>query len=68
MERHIGLWKKENEENSAVAELVIDGNNIEFPQYTKPADFRGLKVPDVLLSGDHGKVAAWRKAHEKHTK
>ena len=30
MERHIGLWKKENEENSAVAELVIDGNNIEF--------------------------------------
>ena len=30
MERHIGLWKKENEERSAVAELVIDGNRIEF--------------------------------------
>ena len=53
---------------SAAVESFSDGNNIEFPQYTKPADFRGLKVPDVLLSGDHGKVAAWRKAHEKHTK
>ncbi len=55
-------------EKSAEIESFSDGNNIEFPQYTKPADFRGLKVPDVLLSGDHGKVAAWRKAHEKHTK
>lgn len=52
-------------EKSAEIESFSDGNNIEFPQYTKPADFRGLKVPDVLLSGDHGKVAAWRKAHEK---
>lgn len=55
-------------DTSASVESFSDGNNIEFPQYTKPADFRGLKVPDVLLSGDHGKVAAWRKAHEKHTK
>ena len=55
-------------DTSATVESFSDGNNIEFPQYTKPADFRGLKVPDVLLSGDHGKVAAWRKAHEKHTK
>ena len=33
----------------------------EYAQYTKPADFRGWKVPDVLLSGDHGKIAEWRK-------
>jgi len=34
----------------------------DYPQYTRPADFRGLKVPEVLLSGNHGKIAAWRKA------
>jgi tRNA (guanine37-N1)-methyltransferase len=33
---------------------------LEHPQYTRPADYRGLRVPDVLLSGDHGAVAAWR--------
>jgi tRNA (guanine37-N1)-methyltransferase len=33
---------------------------LEHPQYTRPRDFRGMKVPDVLLSGDHGKIAAWR--------
>ena len=33
---------------------------IEYPQYTKPADFRGLKVPDILLSGHHQQIAAWR--------
>ncbi|MDD5726953.1 MAG: tRNA (guanosine(37)-N1)-methyltransferase TrmD [Victivallales bacterium] len=35
---------------------------LEYPQYTRPPEFRGLKVPEVLLSGDHGKIAAWRKA------
>lgn len=35
---------------------------LEYPQYTRPADFRGLRVPDVLLSGDHGRVARWRHA------
>ena len=48
---------------SAAIESFSDGGNLEYPQYTKPADFRGLKVPDVLLSGDHGKIAAWRAAH-----
>lgn len=41
------------------------GDNIEAPQYTKPQDFRGKIVPEVLLSGDHRKVAEWRKAHER---
>ena len=33
---------------------------LEYPQYTRPPEFRGLKVPEVLLSGDHGRVDAWR--------
>ncbi|MGI8427323.1 MAG: tRNA (guanosine(37)-N1)-methyltransferase TrmD [Actinomycetota bacterium] len=34
---------------------------VEYPQYTRPAEFRGLKVPEVLLSGDHAKIAGWRR-------
>lgn len=34
---------------------------LEYPVYTKPASWRGLDVPDVLLSGDHGRIAAWRR-------
>ena len=34
---------------------------LEYPQYTRPRDFRGMKVPDVLLSGDHKKIDEWRK-------
>jgi tRNA (guanine37-N1)-methyltransferase len=34
---------------------------LEYPQYTRPVDFRGLRVPDVLLSGNHAHVAAWRR-------
>jgi tRNA (guanine37-N1)-methyltransferase len=37
------------------------GDILEAPQYTRPSDFRGWKVPEVLLSGDHGKIAKWRK-------
>lgn len=50
-------------ETSALIESFSDGDNLEYPQYTKPADFRGLKVPEILLSGDHGKIAAWRAEH-----
>jgi tRNA (guanine37-N1)-methyltransferase len=34
---------------------------LEYPHYTRPADFRGWKVPDVLLSGDHARIEAWRR-------
>jgi tRNA (guanine37-N1)-methyltransferase len=34
---------------------------LEYPQYTRPEVFRGMKVPDILLSGDHAKIAHWRK-------
>ena len=34
---------------------------LEYPHYTKPSEFRGWKVPDVLLSGDHAKIEKWRR-------
>jgi len=34
---------------------------VEGPQYTRPREFRGLSVPEVLLSGDHGRIASWRR-------
>lgn len=39
---------------------------LDYPQYTRPAEFRGWKVPDILLSGDHGKIARWRKEQQIH--
>lgn len=36
-------------------------NLLEYPQYTRPVEYRGQKVPEVLLSGDHGKIDAWRR-------
>ena len=55
-------------EKSAEIESFSDGDNIEFPQYTKPYDFRGMKVPDILLSGNHEAVDKWREEHEKTVK
>jgi tRNA (guanine37-N1)-methyltransferase len=48
-------------EASADEESFSDGL-LEHPQYTRPADFRGWVVPEVLRSGDHGRVARWRRA------
>ena len=48
------------DEGSAVEESFADGL-LEFPQYTRPAEYRGMTVPEVLLSGDHGAVARWRR-------
>lgn len=39
---------------------TFEDNLLEYPQYTRPADFRGMRVPGVLLSGNHKKIAAWR--------
>ncbi|CAK1233602.1 tRNA G37 N-methylase TrmD (TrmD) [Fructobacillus tropaeoli] len=44
---------------SAEGDSFADGL-LEYPQYTRPADFRGLTVPEVLTSGNHGKIAEWR--------
>lgn len=48
-------------EASTMEESFRDGL-LEYPQYTRPASFRGWSVPEVLLSGDHGRVARWRRA------
>lgn len=50
-------------ENSAAVESFSDGETLEYPQYTRPEEFQGMKVPDVLLSGHHGEIAAWRAAN-----
>jgi tRNA (guanine37-N1)-methyltransferase len=50
-------------EMSAEIESFSDGETLEFPQYTKPSDFNGMKVPDVLLSGNHAEIAKWRTAN-----
>ena len=52
-------------ETSAAIESFSDGDNLEYPQYTKPAEFRGMKVPEILLSGNHGEIAKWRAEHSK---
>ena len=46
--------------DSAVNESFSAGNRLDCPQYTRPADFRGWKVPDVLLSGNHEEIRKWR--------
>jgi tRNA (guanine37-N1)-methyltransferase len=56
------------DEQSAVDDSFSSGM-LEAPQYTRPAEFRGWKVPDVLLSGNHAAIAAWRKEQgRKRTK
>lgn len=51
-------------ENSAEIEsFQADDRNIEFPQYTRPEDFKNHKVPGVLLSGNHAEIEAWRQAN-----
>jgi tRNA (guanine37-N1)-methyltransferase len=50
-------------EDSAAIESYSDGQNLEFPQYSRPENFRGLKVPEVLLSGNHAAIAMWRENH-----
>jgi len=52
-------------EASAEIESFSDGETLEFPQYTRPDDFRGMKVPEVLLSGNHAEIAKWRKENSK---
>lgn len=46
---------------STEIESFSDGETLEFPQYTKPADFNGMRVPDVLISGNHALIEKWRK-------
>jgi tRNA (guanine37-N1)-methyltransferase len=52
-------------EASAEIESFSDGETLEFPQYTRPEEFRGMKVPEVLLSGNHAAIAKWREEHSQ---
>lgn len=52
-------------ESSAEIESFSDGETLEFPQYTRPEEWQGMKVPEVLLSGHHGEIAKWREAESK---
>lgn len=51
-------------ESSVVEESFADGL-LEHPQYTRPREWEGLAIPDVLLSGDHAKICAWRRAERE---
>ena len=51
-----GVISKESLDNESFSNGLL-----EYPQYTRPAEFKGLKVPEVLLSGNHGEVDKWRK-------
>jgi tRNA (guanine37-N1)-methyltransferase len=53
------------QEASLDEESWSDGETVEYPQYTRPEDYHGWKVPPVLLSGDHAKIAEWRKRKSK---
>ncbi len=48
---------------SLTEESYSDDFGVEYPQYTRPADYMGWKVPEILLSGDHKKIAEWRKGN-----
>lgn len=48
-------------QNSAIEESHSEPGVLEYPQYTKPEVYRGKRVPTILLSGNHGKIATWRK-------
>ena len=49
------------ENESSKNEESFSSNLLEYPQYTRPKDFKGKKVPEILLSGDHNKIISWRK-------
>ena len=48
------------DETSSKYDSFAETGRLEYPQYTRPREFRGMPVPEVLLEGNHGKIAAWR--------
>jgi len=50
---------------SAYGDSFYEGRGISAPSYTRPPDFRGHPVPEILLSGDHAKIAKWKKEQER---
>jgi tRNA (guanine37-N1)-methyltransferase len=56
------------ETSADIESFQDDDESIEFPQYTRPEDFQGLKVPDVLLTGHHAQISKWRSIQSKKAK
>jgi tRNA (guanine37-N1)-methyltransferase len=52
-------------ETSAEIESFSDGKTLEYPHYTRPEIYKDMKVPDILLSGNHAEIAKWRKNQQK---
>jgi tRNA (guanine37-N1)-methyltransferase len=50
---------------SVSEESHSEPGRLEYPQYTRPREFRGMSVPEVLLSGNHADIARWRREHER---
>jgi tRNA (guanine37-N1)-methyltransferase len=53
------------DDQSAVDESFGPEGGLEYPQYTRPRVFRGMAVPEILLSGDHAQIARWRREHRR---
>jgi tRNA (guanine37-N1)-methyltransferase len=53
------------ETSTEIESFQDDDENIEFPQYTRPEEFRGMKVPEVLLNGHHAEIEKWRKLNSQ---
>ncbi len=51
------------ENSTEIESFQQDDLNVEFPQYTRPAEFEGMAVPEVLLNGHHAEIEQWRKSH-----
>jgi tRNA (guanine37-N1)-methyltransferase len=58
-----GALREESSTYESFAPALEGG--MEFPQYTRPAEFRGWSVPEVLLSGDHGRIDSWRREQSR---
>lgn len=56
-----GVLKKAN----AITDESFSQDNLEYPQYTKPQEYNGMKVPEVLLSGNHSKISKWKEEKTK---
>ncbi|MHB8382255.1 MAG: tRNA (guanosine(37)-N1)-methyltransferase TrmD [Candidatus Binataceae bacterium] len=50
---------------ASLTEESFAERTLEYPQYTRPEEFRGMRVPEILLSGDHGKIREWRQAEAR---
>lgn len=53
------------ERSAEIESFQDDDQSIEFPQYTRPEDFRGMKVPEVLLTGNHAEIEKWRASNTR---